>query len=101
MPQVVVEAEFVERQDVNKLDIFREVVDAWYLLASKNGFVDFNAPLTEHLSITIENDLQITSIGMQVVFDKVMIAEAGFHVFINMFTFFHHSVAPLYRVSIS
>lgn len=100
-PTVVVEAEFVKRQDPEAMEAFRGPFDAWYAVAAAGGFADDEFRPSGEVAISIENELQITSVGLQVVYADAQVGESGFNVLTNMLTHFHSSLTQLRQVEIA
>lgn len=98
---VVVDVEFSERQKAEHLQDARRIFDAWYMIAAYGGFADdFYLP-NGRIALYIENELQITSVGMQIVYSDVATSEDAFYSLNNLLTCFHYKVAKLDSVSIS
>lgn len=100
-PTVVVDVEFLDRQEAQRMQVCRGAFDAWYAVAAAGGFADEEFRPSGEVAIFIENELQITSIGMQVVYERAQVGKSGFNVLTNMLTHFHSSVARLERVEIA
>lgn len=100
-PTVVVDVEFSDRQDVQRMQVCRDAFDAWYAVAAAGGFADEEFRPSGETAIFIENELQITSIGMQVVYARAQVGESGFNVLTNVLTHLHCSVARLELVEIA
>jgi hypothetical protein len=100
-PTVVVDVEFLDRQDPQKIEVFRSVFDAWYAVAGSGGFADDEFLPSGEVAIFTENELQVTSVGMQVVYEGAQVGESGFNVLTNTLIHFHGSIAPLERVEIT
>lgn len=100
-PTVVVDVEYLDRQEAQRLQVCRGAFDAWYAVAAAGGFADEEFRPSGEAAIFVENDLQITSVGMQVVYARAQVGESGFNVLTNMLTHFHHSVARLELVEIA
>lgn len=100
-PTIVVEAEFLKRQDARQMEAFRDAFDAWYVVAVAGGFADEEFHPSSEPAIFIQNDLQITSIGLQVVYEHAQVGEFGFNVLTNMLTHLHGAVAHLDSVEIA
>jgi len=83
------------------MQVCRGAFDAWYAVAAAGGFADEEFRPSGEVAIFIENELQITSIGMQVVYERAQVGKSGFNVLTNMLTHFHSSVARLERVEIA
>lgn len=100
-PTVVVDVEFLDRQEAQRMEVCRAVFDAWYAVAAAGGFADEEFRPSGERAIFVENELQITSIGMQVVYARARVGESGFNVLTNMLTRFHWEVARLDQVEIA
>lgn len=100
-PTVVVDVEFLDRQDAQCIQVCRGAFDAWYAVAVAGGFADKEFRPSGEAAIFIENELQITSIGMQVVYTRAQVGESGFNVLTNMLTHFHCTGARLELVEIT
>ncbi|MFT7774182.1 hypothetical protein [Roseateles sp.] len=100
-PTVVVDVEFVDRQDAERWQPCRDEFDAWYLVAAAAGFSDEEFRPSEEVAIVLENELQITSIGMQVVYGRSRVGRSGFQVLTNMLTSFHYGLGGLALVEIT
>ena len=100
-PTVVVDAEFTDRQEPRSVEGFRGVFDAWYAVAAAGGFADDQFLPTGEVAIFVENELQITSVGMQVVYAGAQVGESGFDVLTNTLAHFHSALARLERVEIA
>lgn len=100
-PTVVVDVEFLDRQNAQRIQVCRGAFDAWYAVAAAGGFADEELRPTGEIAIFIENELQITSVGMQVVYARAQVGESGFNVLANMLMHFHFTVARLELVEIA
>lgn len=100
-PTVVVEVEYLERQDAQRMQVCRSVFDAWYAIAAASGFADDEFRPSGEVAILVENELQITSVGMQVVYERAQVGKSGFNVLTNTLTHFHCSIARLESVEIA
>jgi hypothetical protein len=100
-PTVVVDIEYLDRQDPQHMQACRGAFDAWYTVAAAGGFADKEFCPSGEVAILIENELQITSIGMQVVYSRAQVGESGFNVLTNMLTHLHCTGARLGLVEIT
>lgn len=97
--QVLVDADFQRRYDTGKLTAFRDAWEAWETIAIAGGFADETYP-PEKSTLSIEDDLRITSTGLSCAFDGVAIADAGFYCLVNMLQTFNHRLARVEQVTI-
>ncbi len=97
--QVVVETEFAERQNGDVLKEVGDIFNSWLTLASYLTMSNEEA-VEDEIPYYIENELQVTSIGAQVVLDDVRLPEEGFYILVNMLSSFHQRSAKLEEVRI-
>jgi hypothetical protein len=97
--QVLVDIDSEGSWNAQALEPFREVWDAWTLIAMSGAFADETYPPAQ-ASLAVEDDLTITSTGMGAAFDDVNIADAGFYCLVNSLQVFHEKLAPIQRATI-
>jgi hypothetical protein len=101
-PTVVVDVEFRRRQEARKLEYIRTVFDSWYEVAAHGGFADLDLHQpTGEATLFVENELQITSVGMQIVYERVATSESAFFSIANFLGKFHYKAAEIQSVAIT